>query len=43
MEIRSIRSYFADRMEGEENKAVVRMKKVDHNPEINGSEKHENS
>lgn len=43
MEIRSIRSYFADRMEGEENKAVVRMKEVDHNPEINGSEKHENS
>lgn len=43
MEIRSIRSYFADRMEGEKNKAVVRMKKVDHNPEINGSEKHENS
>ena len=43
MEIRSIRSYFADRMEGEENKAVVRMKKVDHNPEINGSEQHENS
>lgn len=44
MEIRLIQSYFADMMEGEEKKAIVRMKTIaDHNPEINGSEKHENS